>query len=474
MGSADAPKCSSARRLVAVAGIVLALSTSGVVIAGRAPRAGAISDLGYYQVVAQADGFSFELVDPQAPVVPGGQVIFASPTSTQGVIDSTGISQAFASAPYPGNFAATLPGTINGVADGRVSVPSYPYYVASSSPATPKSSQSHGLFALEATSAPDESAGEATAALLATAEQSIGSVHSASRVALDRATHTITARAVTKILGLRVGPLRIGEVTSSAVVKGPIGEAPTKTSSFDVTSMSVNDVAVTLDKEGLKLGPEATPVPDIGAVTKILEAAGISVVYIPAAETPTGIESAGMAIRYTAKVPERGDVLVTIQLGRVTAKAASTLGPRADDGALMAPGGGVDEAPPVQQTAAPGTPVASPAPPSSGAPALPAILASSADVGASSKDDPSTAAATIDLAAAGDVGSAALPDPGAGAAAAHPEKAAGGRSAVRAVTSYKEVDGSHVLYLALALTGFGLVGGGWLFGTLAVRRRARG
>src|SRR6185295_14860787 len=101
-----------------------------------------------------------------------GQVLFATPATAQAVLDSLGASQAFAGAPYPGDFAVNFPNTANGLTSAGL--PDYPFYASSSHPAAPESERRVGLNALSARSGKDSSVGEAQTGL-ATGNPSVAS-----------------------------------------------------------------------------------------------------------------------------------------------------------------------------------------------------------------------------------------------------------------------------------------------------------
>src|SRR5262245_57583003 len=103
-------------RVLAVTAGGLALLTATGVIGGNAGAAG--PDAGF-TLEARADPMALQVVGSEAPVVPGGEVVYATPSSAQARADSLGSSRAFASAPYAGDFFTTLPGTVNGVSGGK-------------------------------------------------------------------------------------------------------------------------------------------------------------------------------------------------------------------------------------------------------------------------------------------------------------------------------------------------------------------
>src|SRR5687768_8446733 len=117
-----------------------------------------------YTVTARSDAFSIEAVYASAPVFPGGQIFYASPSSSQAVIDSVGASTGFASAPYPGDTAVTAPGAMAALTG--LPVPGYPFFVTSNHPGAPEASTAQGPFQAESTSTADDTVAEARVRLV--------------------------------------------------------------------------------------------------------------------------------------------------------------------------------------------------------------------------------------------------------------------------------------------------------------------
>jgi hypothetical protein len=273
--------------------------------------------------VAKADALSIEVYDSAVPVVPPGQpAVFASPSSTQALFDSLGEATGFASAPYPGEFAGSLPSTVNGLGFGKLPpVPSLPFTVTSSYPGAPSAEQSNGPFGISSVSSATGSTANAHIGL-AIGGPSVLSSTAASSATQDPNTGTLVAQADTSVEGLSLGPLlTVGRISAHAKLTALAGKNPTKATSFSVGWMSIAGIPVGLTNNGFQAGP-GTPVGlNLSSLTKLLEGAGINLSYLPAVQTPTSVDSAGLAVTFTKTVPTQGPVKTTLILGHVSATA---------------------------------------------------------------------------------------------------------------------------------------------------------
>ena len=307
----------------------MAVAMAGFVTAGFGVRAGA-SDAGEttlatYQVLARADAFTVEMVDSSAPAVPGGEVVKASPATSQSVVNSLGQSVGFASAPYPGDFIISGPGTFNGVRPpGAPELPYYPFVAYSSFPGEPKAEAAQGPYRLKATSEHFASAAEAEMAAAGNGQPAIARAFASTKSVVDSATGELTALADSTMDGLAIGPLIIGHVAGHAkMVAGP-GQNPSKETAFSVGTVTIAGTTVGFTDKGLQMAGGAAAVPDISALSETLSTAGITLTYVPSTQTPTSIESAGLAVGYNGQIPGQGPRRFVVTLGRVRAEVAST------------------------------------------------------------------------------------------------------------------------------------------------------
>lgn len=287
------------------------------VTAGLFHPAGA-EGVGRFSVSARSDVASVEYVDPAAPVVPGGQVLFATPATAQAVLDSLGASQAFAGAPYPGDFAVNFPNTANGLTGAGL--PDYPFYASSSHPAAPESERRVGLNALSARSGKDSSVGEAQTGL-ATGNPSVASA--VGRAQATRQADTVMAEASSSIDGFALGTtLRLGRISTLARLTVQPGSPPVKETSVSVASVTIAGQTVGFTEQGLVATDKTLAPPvDVAALDQILAQAGIELRYVPAVETPSSITSASLRVAWTTDAPGRGPVRMTMTIGQVRVSA---------------------------------------------------------------------------------------------------------------------------------------------------------
>ena len=284
-----------------------------------------------FSLVARADAMSLGMLDPAAPVV-APVVLDASPATAQASLDSLGQSMAFASLPYPGEFFATLPGTVNGLRPaGTPAVPGYPFYVTSSYPAAPRSSQSQGPYSISAASAEGDSVGDAVVGL-STGSPEVATIRARAEGSRKRDGTSVVADALSDAEGVAVGPtVRIASVTSH-VRMTLAGGQPTKVeSAFRLGAITVAGTVIGLSEKGVEPAVPGGPSPDV--INEALRSAGVGLRLLPASRTPTSFQSGGLEITYATTVPGHGQVTTVIVLGRVSATVQS-----ANGGAVQLPG----------------------------------------------------------------------------------------------------------------------------------------
>ena len=266
---------------------VVAIILATFVIVGSAglliPTAGAAVFDGAFKALAAADGFRVTVVMPgvtvtKTPVDLGGP-------STQAATTSLGENKGFASFPYPGDTAVTAPGIVRGA--GGVPAPDYPLYVSSYHPAVPKQEVGSGPYLIRSESNDSSSTAVASIGLEAQGAGAAGLAKSqASTVA---SAENVVAKAGSDLTGLAVGPLRLGQVLSTAEVKLGSDGKLTRTADTRVLGAMVGDTPVQVTPDGVTLGPSPVPRPDTAAVNAALTQAGVTVEVLPRAETKTGV-----------------------------------------------------------------------------------------------------------------------------------------------------------------------------------------
>ena len=253
--------------VVGIAGLGVTTAGAGAVQSGPGPDR-------TYAASAEAEGLRVTFEAPQFLVV--STLFDAANPISQATLESTGVSRAFASAPYPGDLVVTAPGTL--AAFGGPSLPvAYPFYVAASQPETPKASLADpaGAYSLAATADPAVS----TAAGRVSAPKG-PVVHTEARTE-QAADGTVRAVASSVVEGLVAGDgaLTIGKVTSTVeTVSRPGAAQPEVTRKFEITGARVGDTAVEITPDGVKLPGGALPVGSAAApVQEALAKAGLDV-----------------------------------------------------------------------------------------------------------------------------------------------------------------------------------------------------
>jgi hypothetical protein len=240
-----------------------------------------------------------------------------------------GRSEGYAAAPTPGPFFATLPSNGNGVVAGfgiPFAFPDYPFYAASSHPVVPATDKAVGPFEAHAKSDQYQSEGVARSGGPAGQDGAFMSSRAAAAVRLDPNTAVRTAEANSRFDGFTVGPLALGQSAASATLTQAPGQAPTKSSAFTVASFTIAGVQVAMTDKGFKLGDQTPPTADLGTLFGVLAQAGITVEFLPASETATSVDSAGMRITQAGTDPNGTEHRISLVIGRVGAAIqASTL-----------------------------------------------------------------------------------------------------------------------------------------------------
>jgi len=288
------------------------------------PKAGADAVDGIYSMQARADAFDVDFVATGFPVVPNGQVAEVSPSSAQSSLDPTS-SEGFASAPYPGDLLATLPTTVNGLGAGSLPpAPAYPFYVTSSYPTQPTSSQQVGPYVITTTSGPTSSTSDARVGLSTFAPQVISATADSS-VTRDPQTGDMVAEATSDIAPFTVnGLLSVGETRASAVLTydPSSGSGVVKQTSLEIGTITIAGVQVGLTDKGLvAAGTTLVPV-NVASLSALLDSSGVTITYVPGSETPTSVTSSAVEITYQKTLPAPFlDTTVNVILGQVSATA---------------------------------------------------------------------------------------------------------------------------------------------------------
>jgi hypothetical protein len=330
------------------AALVLAGVSAVTAISPAAPAGAAVNFSG----VATADAARVSVIVPNAPAT--SSIVDAGISSAQAVVTSAGTSKAYGSNPYPGENAVTIHGTLAGF--GVAGVPAYPLYAESVHPGTPKTEIGNGPFHLLATSTATGSEGLATSGQAGDQNALLTSAVASVREEEDGG---VSSKAESKVQGFAAGPLKIASVVSSAESKLPSGGgALQKTSSLEVTGITVNDVAVQLTPQGLKVKDQTVPA-DGKALEEALAKANVKLTYIAPEELPNGIVGAGVRVSTQFTIPGNAPSDVVWLFGRALAVIDAAPGeslPGVGEVGVTDPGGYTGPPPGTETTVTPTEP----------------------------------------------------------------------------------------------------------------------
>ena len=306
---------------------------------------------GAFTATASADAVRSTVTIRNAPLT--DSPVDGGGPSAQAQLDSTGTSKAFSSAPYPGDTAINLPGTAAGF--GVPCVPSYPFYIASNYPLSPKGSVDQGPYHLDAESGPQQSQAEARAGTAdSTSGATASTLSNASTQVADDGSVLAAAKAETQ--SLTVGALRLGSVTSAATVHLKTDGSLDRTTSLDVTGVSVGGVAVGFGPSGFTVAGTTVPFPNADQLTSLLAAQKTTLSYLQPQQTDTGDVAPALQITTVQNVPGQNPANITLVLGRAVASVEGVAVPP-DTPSAVAGGSIGTSTPDIPGTpASPGTP----------------------------------------------------------------------------------------------------------------------
>jgi hypothetical protein len=310
-------------RLATAFAVLVLVAAGGLLVLAPAvaavPAAGAAGFTG----VAEANGVRTTVVASGGPLT-SVPMDTGSPVA-QATLDSLGSSLAFASQPYPGDEAVTLPGTVAGVTGGKVNLPHYPLIAQSNAPGQPSSDVEAPGSSLKASSSSAESKASATTGG-STGTTAAGLTSAYAQIS-QAATGTVTALAISDAQGITIGPLRLGHVRSSSTVHLAPDASVARSSALEVTGASVGGSAVGITPAGLTAGSSTTPLPATSPVDEQLRSAGVSVAYLEPESTPAGVVAAGVKVTVSRQVPGPvSPVTVTYIFGQSASAVAGVAG----------------------------------------------------------------------------------------------------------------------------------------------------
>jgi hypothetical protein len=282
------------------AGVLTTAALLAGVPATPAASAAAGAGLGSYTAVAGAD--LVRVTFAVAPPVVFDPLLDPGASQAQVVTDSLGQSRGYAATQNPGTLFDALggtAGTVTGGAVGEEQIPKNPLAVRSEHPLRPNEAKRAGAIDLSTRSR----------ATTSTARASDGSSTADAAVDVDLERSSLQASASAVVQQLDVNPLlKVNGVRSSAVMTRTSTGEVTRSSTFEVASIVIMGMSVSLDREELSLlgttvatGPlaQSTAAPLLAALAE----RGVNIAFFPAVETPSSVRSAALTVTATLDLP---------------------------------------------------------------------------------------------------------------------------------------------------------------------------
>lgn len=303
----------------------LALIGLGTVL--LSPRGAAGEEVGFgFVAAAQADANRFTFGSPGFLIV--SDFIDGGGPSAQAVLDSSGVSRAFGSLPYPGETAVSVPGLLAGV--GFPGVPNYPFYASAEYPVVPQSSVSDpsGLLAMQASAELRSAVG--TARFMPGNENGSGGARSGASVEIaPDGSVRAAAETLQEFLSLGGGLLKINSVHSRSVTKLARGETESASETqLSIRGASVAGQEVVIGPDGISLAGSPAPgsSPDSAApLREALAQAGIRVRTVSAGAVQGGAAADILRIELLGGLPVSGTPAgrVVLDIGGVRSSVVS-------------------------------------------------------------------------------------------------------------------------------------------------------
>jgi hypothetical protein len=346
--------------------VLAVLGLLGALVVGTPGSEAAEATVGF-GASSSAFGARVTMTISKAPLVPN--IVDGGGPLAQTALDSLGTSSALASFPYPGDVVLNLPGLLAGLgpqAPGLVSgipgligtnvpglpadaldllsqvqlpgelieplvasappLPPYPF-AAQASALAPHQDVDLGVGRLTADASPSSVSASATSAPGASGTLLVPLEARSSIVQHDDGSIDVVSTG--SISGLRVGPIVIGSVTSTARISRASDGTVTKQSSFRASAVQVGALSVDLTPDGMVIGGTPVPAPVAATVNGALAAAGLQLRVLPKVETASAVVASGLELVRPQDVGPLGTGTIRLILGQ----SSATL----DSAALAAP-----------------------------------------------------------------------------------------------------------------------------------------
>jgi hypothetical protein len=205
-------------------------------------------------------------------------------------------------------------------------LPSYPLSVHSVRGLVPTQSVGQGPYTITASSGDDavESRAEAGLSLGGSGQSSGLTARTAVRTT---ASGSVIAEAYSTFEGLALGPLTIGEITSTARMTLATDGTITKERTLEINAARIGSLPLGISTTGLNLAGVAVPVPIGDALAPLLKASGITLELLPAQDFPDRVIAPAIRILMpvSGAVLGAGDGTVSLTVGATTAYLSGAL-----------------------------------------------------------------------------------------------------------------------------------------------------
>jgi hypothetical protein len=307
---------------------------------------------------SSAFGARLSVTISKAPLVPN--IVDGGGPLAQTTLDSLGTRIALASYPYPGDVVLNLPGLAAGLGPqlpglvgalpglvganvpglppevlallaqvevpgelveplvaGAPALPAYPF-AAQADDLHPHAEVDLGVGKLTADAAAGDVRAEATSAPGASGTLLVP-LSARSRVT-EGDDGSVVAEATGTITGLRVGPLVLSNITSTARMARTADDHLEQSSSFRASGIQVGSLTLDLTPEGFEIGGTPVPAPIAATVNALLASAGLELKLLPEVVTPSAVVAGGVELIRQQDFGPLGSGSISVILGQSSAR----------------------------------------------------------------------------------------------------------------------------------------------------------
>ena len=250
--------------------------------------ASARADTGPASFAGSSDAFGVNLT----VTIPGGPVtstpVNSGGPTAQSELTSFGTSLGYAAFPDPGETVISAPTLLQGLLSTGLSglppisipqPPPYPFYAQSEAGTQPSDQVGAGPYSLSTTSSDTGTQSTASGGLQDGLIGNVALVASTSSVKVQ-SDGSVIAQATSEIQGLKVGPLAIGDVLSTARETASSDGTVTPSTNLVITGVQVGGLPVSLSGTNLNLPGPSVPLPINSTLQSILASSGLTATVV--------------------------------------------------------------------------------------------------------------------------------------------------------------------------------------------------